>query len=164
MAQSRKGKQKYILVFLGGALGLLLLAFGGGMDMSNSKRDKETDIYAEHGTADSYAQMLEERVSEICASVKGAGKVSVFVSLKGGYRTVYAYDAQSNSSGYKSEIVMSGSGSDKKAVVSAYQNPEIAGVGIVCEGANDDMVKNRIISLVAASLDISTNKIFVAVG
>ncbi len=158
-----KGKnkyQKFILVFLGGALGILLLLFGSGFD---GGRESSTELEQPTSQdAASYAAMLEERVSKICSDVSGTGKVSVFVSLKGGYRTVYAFDSQSSSSGYKSELVMSGSGSDKKAVITAYDNPEIAGVGIVCEGASDPQVKAQIISLVAATLDISTNKIFVA--
>ncbi len=164
MTENKSKNQKYTLVIIGGLVGLLLLIFGGSLDIKKSA-DSDTDLkYSEHGSAEEYADMLETRIGEICSGVKGAGSVSVFVSLKGGYRTVYAYDAQSGNSGYKSEVVMSGSGSDKSAVVCAYENPEIAGVGIVCEGASDEIVKNRIISLVAASLNISANKIFVAVG
>ncbi len=164
MAENKNSKQKYTLVIIGAAVGLLLLIFGGSLDFLGNEDKEDTDTALEHGSAEEYADMLEARISEICSGVKGAGEVRVFVSLKGGYRTVYAYDAQSSGSGYKSEIVMSGGGSDKNAVVCAYENPEIAGVGIVCEGASDEAVKNRIISLVAASLDVSTNKIFVAVG
>ena len=75
---------------------------------------------------------------------------------------MYAVDSQSGSSGYKNEIVMSGSGSDKKAVITAYENPEIAGVGIVCEGADNAEVRSQLISLVSAALNISTNKIYIA--
>ena len=94
--------------------------------------------------------------------VRGVGEVSVLVSLKGGYRTVYAFDTQSSSSGYKSEIVLSGGGSDKSAIVCAYENPEIAGIGVVCDGGDDAYVRQQIISLVSAALDVSSNKIFVA--
>ena len=154
--------QKFILIILAGVLGVVLLVFGGSMDASKTT-DADTDENdSYYGDADAYAAMLEARVADICSGVKGAGKVSVFVSLKGGYRTVYAVDSQSGSSGYKNEIVMSGSGSDKKAVVTAYENPEIAGVGIVCEGAGSVEVRSQIISLVSAALDVSTNKIYVA--
>ncbi len=163
MAETAKNGKKYALLIMGALVGVALLIFGGGLDIGSGGKEGQIDA-AEHGSAEEYAKMLEARVAEICSQVKGAGEVSVFVSLKGGYRTVYAYDAQSGSYGYKSEIVMSGSGSDKQAVITAYENPEIAGVGIVCRGAADDGVKNRIISLVAAALNVSTNKIFVAVG
>ncbi len=151
---------KIILIVVGAAVGVMLIVYGGGSERSDSSESTDTAPYSD---ADVYAKMLEERIAEICSGVRGAGKVSVFVNLKGGYRTVYAMDAQSSSSGYKSQIVMSGSGSDKRAVITAYENPEIAGVGIVCEGADNDEVRAQIISLVSAALNISTNKVFVAI-
>ena len=154
--------QKLILIMLGGALGVILLVVSGGMEMKKNTDADGASTESPYTDADAYAAMLETRVAEICSGVAGAGKVSVFVSLKGGYRTVYAVDSQSGSSGYKNEIVMSGSGSDKKAVITAYENPEIAGVGIVCEGADNAEVRSQLISLVSAALNISTNKIYIA--
>ena len=153
--------QKFIIVFLGGGLGIILLLFGGGFGSSDKSESESVQTAQTSQSAEAYADMLESRVSSLCSQVKGAGRVTVFVSLKGGYRTVYAMDSQSSSSGYKSEIVMSGSGSDKRAVVTAYENPEIAGVGIVCDGGGSAVVRQEMISLVSAALNISTNKIFV---
>lgn len=158
--KSNKRWQKIILIAIGGGLGIALLLLGGGF--GKSAGDDATAAALPTDSADAYAEMLEERVADICSGVSGAGRVSVLVSLKGGYRTVYAIDSQSTSSGYKNEIVMSGSGAGREAVVTAYENPEIAGVGIVCAGGDDPRVQKEIISLVSASLGISTNKIFVA--
>ena len=158
--KSNKSWRKIILIALGGGLGIALLLLGGGFGRSGGE-DTATAVLPTD-SADAYAEMLENRVAEICSGVSGAGRVSVFVSLKGGYRTVYAIDSQSSASGYKNEIVMSGSGSGKEAVVTAYENPEIAGVGIVCTGGSDPHVQKEVISLVSAALGISSNKIFVA--
>ena len=154
--------QKIIFVALGGTLGVALLVYGNAT--ADKKEAEAAAMMTENAEldADAYAAMLEERVRSICQCIDGAGEVEVFVSLRGGYRTVYAQDSQSGNSGYKNEIVMSGSGSDKKAVVTAYENPEIAGVGIVCSGAGNERVRTQIISLVCASLNIGANKIFVA--
>lgn len=160
--KNEKNRQKIILIALGGVVGVLLLIFGGEIG-KNNESDKtvaaEEDIYT---MAEEYAAMLESRVCDICSGVDGVSNVEVFVSLAGGYRTVYAYDSQSTSTGYKNELVMSGSGSDKKAVIAAYEYPEISGVGIVCKGADNPTVRAQIISLVSAALNISTNKIYVA--
>ena len=155
--------RKIILLGACGVLGIFLLLFGS--DGSGEPKNDSASVYeSQEYDARKYAEQLEERVRELCARVDGVGEVSVLVSLKGGYRTVYAFDTQSNSSGYKSEIVFSGSGSDKNAIICAYENPEIAGVGIVCDGGSDAYIRQQIISLVSAALDISTNKIFVAVS
>ena len=158
---NKSKRQKMMLLGACGALGVFLVLFGssGG---DGQKDVPETAYVSQEYDAQKYAENLEERVRELCSRVSGAGQVSVFVSLKGGYRTVYAFDTQSNSSGYKSEIVLSGSGADKSAIICAYENPEIAGIGVVCEGGGDAYVRRQIISLVSAALDVSTNKIFVA--
>lgn len=161
-AKSSQNKwQKFIFIILGGVLGVVLLLFGNAFE-SDSAETVASDSDSSYADADAYADMLEQRVADICSGVAGAGEVRVFVSLKGGYRTVYAVDSQSTSSGYRNEVVMSGSGSDKAAVVAAYENPEIAGVGIVCSGADNAQVRAQIIALVSAALDIGSNKIYVA--
>ena len=155
-----KNRQKIILILIGGAVGVVLLLFGGASESKSSEAVAvEENVYS---MTEKYAEDLEARVAEICSGVRGVSNVEVFVSLSGGYRTVYAYDSQSSSSGHKSELVMSGSGSDKSAVVSAYEYPEIAGVGIVCHGADDPAVRAQLISLVSAALNVSTNRIYVA--
>jgi stage III sporulation protein AG len=157
-----KGKwQKIIILGACGALGICLLLFGSGG--SGTEKSESDPVYElREYDAQKYAEELEGRVRELCSRVRGVGEVSVLVSLKGGYRTVYAFDTQSSSSGYKSEIVLSGGGSDKNAIVCAYENPEIAGIGVVCDGGDDAYVRQQIISLVSAALDVSSNKIFVA--
>ncbi len=152
--------RRIILIALAGIVGAALIIFSGFDEKTDSAENhSQADPYAE---ANAYALAVETRVAELCGGVKGAGEVKVLVSLKGGYKTVYAIDSQSNSTGYKSEVVMSGSGSAQKPLVAAYENPEIAGVGIVCTGGDDPAVRQEIIELVSASLNVSTNKIFVA--
>ena len=165
MSKNDKSNQnkwyKMILLCACGAFGIFLILFGSSGSTEDKNSTDSAGVVQEY-SAEKYAQTLEARVRELCSRVSGAGEVSVFVSLRGGYKTVYAFDTQSSSSGYKSEIVLSGSGSDKSAIVCAYENPEIAGIGVVCEGGNNAYVRQQIISLVSAALDVSTHKIFVA--
>ncbi len=163
--KSKKQRQKFILLGFCAVAGVLLIVLGGErLDETravSATGDSADGVYGED-SARRYAEEVEQRIAAICSEVKGAGEASVFVSLEGGYRTLYATDAQSSSSGYKQEIVMAGSGASREAVVSAYQNPEIGGVAIVCDGAGSAAVRAELIGLVSAALGISTNKIFVA--
>ncbi|MBR2354142.1 MAG: hypothetical protein IKA76_06565 [Clostridia bacterium] len=150
-----------IWIFLGGILGALLLILGSvGIGGREAKETGESVC----PDAAEYAERVEEEIRAICSRVRGAGEVSVAVTLKGGYRAVYATDSQSGSSGYKSNTVLIGSGSSEGAVLICYENPEIGGVGIVCRGASDPSVRDSIISLVSAAFDVKTNKIYVATG
>ena len=156
------GKRK-TMILLAGLAGAVLLIFGslGWKDGKNSTSAVGEEISPD---ASAYAASVEEEIRAICARVKGAGSVSVAVTLKGGYRAVYATDSQSGSGGYKNHTVLIGSGSSEGAVLICYENPEISGVGIVCRGATDPTVRDTIISLVSAAFDVKSNKIYVAVG
>ena len=141
-----------------------MLLFGSmGIGGKSEKEEKEA---AEPSSLDpvAYARSVEEQVVSLCSRVQGAGQVSAVVTLKGGYRAVYATDAQSNSSGYKSSMVLVGSGSSESAVLVCYENPEIAGIGIVCDRAVSDQVKEDIVSLVSATFRVGSNRIYVASG
>ena len=157
-----KKDKKTLFLAIGAILGVLLLLFGNFA----GERREETASSSEEELRDpeAYARAVEARVVEICSGVKGAGKVRAAVTLRGGYRAVYATDAKNSSSGYQSSTVLVGSGASEEAILVCYENPEIAGIGIVCEGGDDAEVRARIISLVSATFSIGTNKIFVASG
>ncbi len=155
-----KSKKPWLLI-LGGILGILLLVYGS-LGVGGKREKEETSAAAPD--AEEYARRVEEQIREICSQVRGAGEVQVAVTLKGGYRAVYATDLQSAGGSYKNNTVLIGSGSSEGAVLVCYDNPEISGVGIVCEGASDAAVRERMISLVSAAFDIRTNKIYIAAG
>ena len=150
------------MALLGAAVGIVLLIFGSsGTFAKESNSDEKNNTKSDLDPA-VYVAELEERITEICSRVKGAGQVRAVVTLKGGYRAVYATDAQSSSSGYKSSTVLVGSGSSEGAVLICYENPEIGGIGIVCEGGDDPTVRHAVVALVSAAFDVGTNKIYVA--
>lgn len=154
-----------VLAAIGIIVGIVMLLVGSFGGIGKSENANATDDAGSvELDAKAYEQELESKIRELCYGVKGVGRVSVMVSLKGGYKTVYAMDAQASSGGYRSEIVKVGSGSNQDGIITGYENPEISGVGIVCEGGDDARVRGEIVSLVSAALDISTNKIFVAAG
>lgn len=154
-----KKNKKLLLPLLAAAVGVALLLFGG----LGQKKEKGEEGVLEQTLPSprEYAEEVEARVEGICSRVDGAGEVHVTVSLKGSYRALYATNTQSSSSGNKSTMVLVGSGASESAVLVGYENPEIAGIGIVCEGGNRTDVQERILSLVSAAFDISTNKIYI---
>lgn len=160
---SEKKSKKLLLPVLAGLVGVGLLVLGG---VGQSKREqlKQNEEVAELLSPSEYAEEIESRVAAICSRVEGAGEVHVTVSLKGTYRAIYATDWQSSSSSSKSTMVLVGSGSSEEAVLIGYENPEIAGIGIVCEGGDRVEVQERILSLVSAAFDVSTHKIFIVAG
>ena len=160
--QSAKGangkgeRQRMIFLLVLAAVGVLLLVLGSNFsDKDNSGGSDEIKQYDEA----EYEKALTEKIEELCASVKGAGKIRVAVSLDGSYKAIYAQNATASD---KSEYLLVGSGSNEQALLLGYSPPKLLGVGVVCEGASNKGVRAEIISLLSAFLDLPTNKIYVA--
>lgn len=151
-------KKKLTWLALLALLGIVLMLF------SKCGEDKAGEQVASEPSALDpalYAEQIEEKVEALCNKIDGVSSAHAVVTLKGGYRAIYATDAQYGSSVNKSETVLIGSGSSEKALLIGYENPEIAGIGIVCSGGDDAYVRAEIISMISAAFDLGSNKIFV---
>lgn len=150
-------KKKLLALIALGMLGVILLCLSKcSTDNGESRADELTDL-----DPAAYAKEVEEKVESLCNKIDGVGSTYAVVTLKGGYRAIYATDSQAGSSNSKNQTVVIGSGSSEKALLIGYENPEIAGIGIVCSGGNDPVKRANIISVVSSAFNISTNKIFV---
>ena len=145
---------RLLLAILGVVLGVVLM-LAGGIGGGSERKDISADAEAE--AAEAYRLRVEERVRALCLSVDGVGEVKVMVTLLGGYRYCYAEDE-------RGECLTVGSGSSERAVVREVLAPEIAGVGIVCEGAGSAAVRETVVELVCSSLGIGANRVAVTVG
>ena len=161
--KSRNGSMKILLPVIAAIVGIGLLLIGNFLN--NEKKDEDNvspKIDPSTMDGDAFASSVEEKIVEICSQVSGVGHVRAVVTLGGGYRAIYASDSQASGTSYRNETVLTGNGSSEKALLLGYQNPEITGIGIVCSGGDDPIVRQNIILLVAAAFNVSTNKIYVA--
>lgn len=142
--------KKNRLLFLLGALGLVLLLFGGPL-LSKEENTEPTDPteYAEQ-----YRATLEAELARACASIRGVGEARVVLTLDSTEVAVY----EKNYAG-ESETVAS-SGGD--AILLAYRMPKVLGVAVLCEGGEDIRVKEELYSFLRAVLGLSTREIHVA--
>ncbi len=138
-------------------VGVLLMIFAGG-----GSEDKEKEFDVDSLDPAQYAKEVEERVEELCNRIDGVSSTYAVVTLKGGYKALYASDLQYGSNNQKNQTVIIGSGSAEQGLLIGYENPEIAGIGIVCSGGDDSNVRKNVISVIASAFNISSNKIFVA--
>ena len=145
--------KKIAIAVIGLAFGVVLLLLGG---FESQSAPHAANISEEVG-AEAYRADVESRVREICSHVRGAGDVDVYVTLSGGYEYIYFLNN-------KGECVTVGNGSSERAVIQAIKTPEIVGVGIVCSGARDPLVKRAICELVCSALDIGSNRVVVVEG
>ena len=152
-----RSKKSFIFFAVLAVLGIVLMCAAGGED---EKKDDSVGI--EDMDPAEYAKNVEERVEALCNRIDGVSSTYAVVTLKGGYKAIYALDMQSGSSNSKNQTVIIGSGSAEKGLLIGYENPEIAGIGIVCSGGDDYNIKQNIISVVSSAFNLPSNKIFVA--
>ena len=150
MLERLKKKGRLWIIILGAVAGVFLLLIGNG---TSEQKQVETN---EAKALEEYSQKVEEKIREICSRVKGVSDVSVAISFDSGFEYVYAQNEDDG------DFVLIGSGSSKSAVKVTEKPPTIGGIGIVCRGGGDPTVQNKLIKLLSAAFNISSNKIYIA--
>ena len=110
---------------------------------------------------------LESRLAQLIRTIDGAGKTQVLVTLRTGEETVWArndsMDSEAEPSRTQSEqtYVLVRSGSDETGLQLKTITPTVQGVAVVCEGADDPQVQQRITQTVTAVLGIGAGHVSV---
>lgn len=150
------GKPKSAWVILiAAALGIALLLLGAkGVGTQKeaailySPDEDELTLYQTH---------LEARIATLCQSVSGVSDVRVFVTLEGGFESVYATEYEDGDEHY----VIVGGGSSAEPLYLSRRAPTVKGIGIVCHGGSDPTVQRELTELISATLDLPRNRIYV---
>ena len=119
---------------------------------------------------------LENKLGRILSTIKGVGKVNVFINYSQSSSSVPIYDettttsstSETDSSGgvrnvtetqTQKDVIFKESGSDKVVAVEKIIMPKIEGAIITAEGADDVLVKTNIISAVEAVTGLTIDKV-----
>jgi len=173
-----------LLLVLG--FGMLLLVFSGSWFAPRSSppaSEPASSVQVQSAAGDdltSEEEELESRLAAILGAVDGAGSVQVTVTLESGVENVYAQnvnkqdqtiDEKDESGGNRTTnevneqddlvLLQSGSGANSSPVVVKELHPEIAGVLVLAEGANDPALKEKLIQAVETVLDIPSYRVMV---
>ncbi len=106
-----------------------------------------------------YVSILEDKLSKTLSKVDGVGRVDVIITIESGMQTVLAYKTTVTENNGVIERVETPIIVNGKTVVLKENYPEISGVLIVCEGADNIAVKNRILQATVSLLNIKLNQI-----
>ena len=133
--------------------------------LSEVKPNNNKANYEENNDYLSYVSQLEEKTERVLSSIDGAGKCIVMLTISDTAESVYAKntDESGGNGNYStsSEYVLY-DGADGDAPVLVKQNyPRIQGIVVVCQGADNKLVRESVISSVSALYDLPTNKITV---
>lgn len=113
--------------------------------------DRETSGEISGDSAD-YVQELETRLSKVLSKMEGAGEVSVFVTVASEGEKVLAMETVEREDGTVTTTPILSGG---EPIVLEELMPEITGVLIVAEGANDLNVRFNLLEAAASVLNIN---------
>ena len=96
------------------------------------------DFGAKSADMEKYSAQLSSQLLEILSSVEGVGEVRIFLTMDNAGENIY----QNNSDSKVKSIT-----------------PTVRGVVVVCDGGDNPVVMERVMSAVTKSLDISSDKV-----
>ena len=137
-------------------VGIIFLAAAEYHSNKESQRD-QNDFDEE-----TYTRRLEERLCAMIEKMDGVSDVKVMITLESGNRYRYVRDGASSSSGGDGAVgAFMMNQNDSSPVLLEIKAPKIKGVSVVCRGADNILIREKILGLVAGTLDLTQNKIFV---
>ncbi len=145
------------LVILAGLV-LLLLPTGGG-------EGEETAAEPAQGTFD--LEATEARLAQALSKIKGAGEVTVVLTVANGPRQVLAQDVDRDTGqGEESTqtVVLSRGSSSQETVTVQEIYPQYQGVLVVCPGGGDPEVRLQLTQALSALTGLGADKISISEG
>lgn len=114
-----------------GVCAIALIFLSSYIDISAFNKSVDTD---------EYCAKLEESLLSVVTQIEGVGNAKIFLTMDDNGENIYL-----NNTDTKTQSI----------------TPVVRGVVIVCDGGDDPVVINRVMSAVTKSLDISSNKVCV---
>ncbi len=144
-----------IIAGLVAAVCVLILAFGGSCDNSNTVQEDQSL---------QYVSSLEKRISETLSQVKGAGKVKVSIAVSGSRKTVLASEKTTEKTNDKVTTTEQPLLVGGKTITLGEEYPKITGAVIVASGASNANVKINLTLAAITLLGIDESKITILTG
>lgn len=165
-------------MILGAGLIGIGLIFLSGFLTNSGKSETKADSSEKVSTAQEYETHLENELTNLITKIQGVGNASVMVTLEQTKQSVYAKEEknsgqttkdqsdgstrnetdQSNETGY---ILAKGADGSEQALAVTEIQPIVKGVVVVCDGAGNPAVQQRVIDAVTTALDISSVRVCV---
>ena len=183
MLSPEKSNLRVRILLAVGLLGIALLVFSDGKSNDagsvSANAAEETRFYGASGyDYEEYTSRLEARLTELISSVRGAGRAKVMITLECGTEYVYASQQKTTSAvsensdpGGRSSrdekrsgeenLILIDAGRGEEPLILKEITPTVAGVVVLCSGADDVNVRQQIINVVTTALGTSSNRVCV---
>lgn len=152
------------IVFFLGIGGILLIYLSTLFPVGSSQEQEE--LPEEPAGWQEYQHRLEQDLRRVVSAVTGEENPAVMITLENAGRSVYAEDArESRQEGGKesqsSHVVLEDSTGAQHGLTVTQLQPEVKGVVIVCEGAGDSAVREKLVNAARTVLGVSSARVCV---
>lgn len=156
--------KKLLFAVAVGILGMLLILLSETMPS-----EKKASTRAAPEQTVSYEESVEKKLKKIIESIDGAGEAEVMIVFSSSKESVFAKDTdedfENGESGgtrkTKSKYIIVENDEGESGLLTKAVYPVVNGVAIVCDGAGDSVIKQRIVETVSALFDINSKNISV---
>lgn len=157
-------------IVVAGAVAVMLLLLLSTVSCGRGGKSAAEPYGANENAAD-IERGLEQRLTQLVSRIDGAGEVTVMVTLDTVSERVFEKDKKLESSseskpegsikssGSETEVVLAG-GSKEPLQIGTVQ-PKVRGAAVICTGASDPVVRERVANTVAKALNIGLSKVYV---
>ena len=172
---AKTDKKTRMIIFVG-LLGVILLLLSG-LFSNDDKATVDRSAQTVDLSLEEYGRNLEKQLTDLIQQIQGVGKAQVFISFENSQEYVYAteekhtYDTSEDYSGEDQQRQISDStqtnyllvdGQDgKQALLTTQRQPTVQGVVVVCEGADQVFIQERVFGAVTTALNLPSNRVFV---
>ncbi len=159
-ASCREKKLRWLMLL--GVIGMVAIALSELIPQKKSVVKESTVTVS----AAAVEQALEDRIAALVGQVAGVGRCRVMVTLENGSRYVYAaeqsYSAtdETYTGADKTLFVQTDTGPIGLLVTEIQ--PTVKGVAVVCDGGDNESVREQVSQLVCAAFNISSGRVYVA--
>lgn len=171
------GKKGTTILLIVGIVGIALIALTSILPSAAKKQASSTS--SSLSTA-AYAKQLESQLSSIVGHIDGVGRVKVMVTVESGVQYVYEQNQkdtnntttsssgdgntqnQENKGSEQSTVIMDNGSGGQQPLIKTELQPAIKGVVVVCDGGDNPVVQESVVSTVMTALDIPSNHISVS--
>jgi len=165
-----------IWLLIAGAAGVLILLFA---PFGTGKADTAPTKQQEQRTVEEYRTQLESELTELLSSIEGVSEISLMITLESAGENVYATEkrasvnllsdslsasqkrVENQNDSEDSYIILKSADGSESAILVKQLQPVVKGAAIVCKGADNEVIRQKIIETTAIALDLTTNRVSV---
>ena len=159
-----KNNKRLQFLLLGLLIAVILLVYITYFIIGTNEEKLDVANKMFNTSTEEYVSALENKLSCVLKNIEGVENVSVAITVSSGFVNQYAYEEISKDSLSSTSISSSIITIDDEPIIISQTYPEISGVLVVAEGANNIGVKLSILEAVQTLLEVANENITILDG